>query len=101
MSHNALARTGNNSSFHANTFLEVFHHYTEWGWERLPVNYLSSEYLTCHTDALAGEVTGRQDDTKKDTPEQTAYENELPRKQVLTLQAHYIIIGFENVNCCH
>ena len=51
--------------------------------------------------ALAGESvsSGRliQDDTD-DTPEQTVYENELPRKQVLTLQAHYIIIGFENVN---
>ena len=82
-------------------FFAVFHHYTEWGWERLPVNYLSSEYLTCDTDAVAGEVsTSRliQDDTNNDTPEQTVYENELPRKQVLT---HYIIIGFENVNCCH
>ena len=82
-------------------FFAVFHHYSEWGWDRLPVNYLSSEYLTCDTDALAGESvsSGRliQDDTD-DTPEQTVYENELPRKQVLTLQAHYIIIGFENVN---
>ena len=65
---------------------------------------LPQQYLTCDTDAFAGEVSsGRliQDDTDKDTAEQTVYENELPRKQVLTLQAHYIIIGFENVNCCH
>ena len=61
-------------------------------------------YKDTHSDVLAGEVSsGRliQDDTDKDTPEQTVYEKEVPRKQVLTLQAHYIIIGFENVNCCH
>ena len=56
----------------------------------------SSEYLTCDTDALAGEVIALADSSKMipttDTSEQTVYENELPRKQVLRLHAHYMVL---------
>ena len=52
VSRNALARTGNNLSFHTNTFFLAVNGVRI---DLIPVNYLSSDYFTYDTNTLACE----------------------------------------------
>ena len=70
---------------------------------QLSVKFAKLYYYKSEYEYGLDHVGGIRCCESNESPEQTVYENELPRKQVhvLTLQAHYIIISFENVNCCH
>jgi len=83
-------------------FFAVFHYFSDWSWDRLPVNYLASEYLTSDTvtPAAASDAVNSDDHEEvvfQDSDEQEApkeMQDEIPKMKVycacIFLLRHYV-----------